>query len=235
MLSKSVGTNIKEFRKAKGLSQDALAEALFVTRQTVSNYETGRSNPDLDTLQKIAEVLEVDLSWLLYGKPMDEEKKASKKKTVLLAIFFAVVCLVTIPLWVYTRELLRKAFMAAPHMMVRLLLMPATMGLLGALIVQLMDYFMTIGKRETKFLKIGRITTLSVLGFNLLIIIPYIIWLCFVMMELLTSHNVAMTFPYIPVYTEIFEFFYLLMYKYPYVYTLAGMTLWLFCPNRRVK
>ena len=235
MLSKSVGTNIKEFRKAKGLSQDALAEALFVTRQTVSNYETGRSNPDLDTLQKIAEVLEVDLSWLLYGKPMDEEKKVSKKKTVLLAIFFAVVCLVTIPLWVYTRELLRKAFMAAPHMMVRLLLMPATMGLLGALIVQLMDYFMTIGKRETKFLKIGRITTLSVLGFNLLIIIPYIIWLCFVMAELLTSNDVAMTFPYIPVYTEVFEFFYLLMYKYPYVYTLAGMTLWLFCPNRRVK
>ena len=55
------------------------------------------------------------------------------------------------------------------------------------------------------------------------------------MAEVLTSDNVSMTFPYIPVYTQLFEFFFYLMYKYPYVYALAGMTLWLFCPNRRVK
>lgn len=42
-VSKSIGANIRKMRLEKGLSQDDLAAALYVTRQTVSNYETGRS------------------------------------------------------------------------------------------------------------------------------------------------------------------------------------------------
>ena len=53
-----VGKNIRKFRTKRHMTQDDLAERLFVSRQTVSNYETGKSNPDLDTLLKIAEVLE---------------------------------------------------------------------------------------------------------------------------------------------------------------------------------
>lgn len=227
MLSKTVGTNIKQFRKAKGMSQDTLAEALFVTRQTVSNYETGHSNPDLDMLQRIADTLQVELTWLLYGRPVTAEKQASKKKTVILVILFGVFCLVTIPLWHYTRGLMQRTFMAAPHMMVRLVLMPVTMGLLGAMLIQLIDYFVGIGKRKGRFLKIGRIVTFGALGVNLLVILPYLVWLCVVMAKLTTDGNVSMTYGF-PVYNEIFFFFYTLMYRYPYVYTLAGMALCLF-------
>ena len=44
-----VGKNIRKFRTKRHMTQDDLAERLFVSRQTVSNYETGKSNPDLDT------------------------------------------------------------------------------------------------------------------------------------------------------------------------------------------
>ena len=42
-MGKSIGTNIRKFRMEKGISQETLASALYVTRQTVSNYETGVS------------------------------------------------------------------------------------------------------------------------------------------------------------------------------------------------
>lgn len=40
---RDIGKNIKALRERKCLTQDQLAEKLFVTRQTVSNYETGDS------------------------------------------------------------------------------------------------------------------------------------------------------------------------------------------------
>lgn len=40
---RDIGKNIRTLREKKGMTQEELAQALFVTRQTVSNYETGRS------------------------------------------------------------------------------------------------------------------------------------------------------------------------------------------------
>ena len=65
---RDIGTNIRAARNAKGLTQDELAERIHTTRQTVSNYETGRSQPDLETLSLLAEALECDEERLLYGK-----------------------------------------------------------------------------------------------------------------------------------------------------------------------
>ena len=47
----TIGTNIKKLRTTAGLTQDQLAERLYVTRQTVSNWERGISRPDLDQLE----------------------------------------------------------------------------------------------------------------------------------------------------------------------------------------
>ena len=70
---RDIGKNIKQIRTERDLTQDALAEQLFVTRQTVSNYETGKSRPDIDMLLRIAEALEVDINTILYGpQPKDQ-------------------------------------------------------------------------------------------------------------------------------------------------------------------
>ncbi len=50
----SISKNIKRLRKENNLTQDTLAEKLFVTRQTVSYWETGRSQPALDMLGDLA-------------------------------------------------------------------------------------------------------------------------------------------------------------------------------------
>lgn len=58
-------TNIKDRRKAKGMSQTALAEAVKVTPGAVSQWESGLTNPTLETLVKIAEVLNCTVDELL--------------------------------------------------------------------------------------------------------------------------------------------------------------------------
>ena len=63
-----VGNNIQKFRKAKNMTQDQLAEELSVTRQAVSNWENNKTQPDIDTLGKIADVLEVSVEELIYGE-----------------------------------------------------------------------------------------------------------------------------------------------------------------------
>ena len=57
--------NIKQLRKAKGLSQEELAAKLGVVRQTISKWEQGLSVPDSDILIKLADVLDTRVSVLL--------------------------------------------------------------------------------------------------------------------------------------------------------------------------
>lgn len=64
---RDIGKSIRDLRTRNNLTQDELAEKLFVTRQTVSNYETGKSRPDVEMLLRISEVLETDIQQLLYG------------------------------------------------------------------------------------------------------------------------------------------------------------------------
>ena len=64
---RDIGKNIRQLRIQKNLTQDELAGKLFVTRQTVSNYETGKSKPDVEMLERIAEMLDADILTVIYG------------------------------------------------------------------------------------------------------------------------------------------------------------------------
>ena len=69
------GENLKTLRNKKGYTQENLAIKINVVRQTVSKWEKGLSVPDADTLQKIAEVLEVEVSELLGAPIVQSESK----------------------------------------------------------------------------------------------------------------------------------------------------------------
>ena len=56
------GKNIRYFRMLRNMTQDELAEKLAVTRQTISNYENGKSQPDFETLTKLSEILDADIN-----------------------------------------------------------------------------------------------------------------------------------------------------------------------------
>ena len=62
-----VGKNIKFFREKKDITQSELADKLCVTRQAVSNWENGKTEPDIEILNKIASVLEISIEELIYG------------------------------------------------------------------------------------------------------------------------------------------------------------------------
>ena len=59
---------IFEFRKKAGLSQDELAEKVFVTRQAVSRWETGETVPNTETLKQLSTLFDVSINTLL-GSP----------------------------------------------------------------------------------------------------------------------------------------------------------------------
>lgn len=64
----NLNEQIQKLRTAKGLSQGALADALDVSRQSVSKWETGASVPELDKLVKMSELFGVTLDELVTGK-----------------------------------------------------------------------------------------------------------------------------------------------------------------------
>lgn len=60
-----VGKKIREARKAKGFTQEDLAKLLDVSRVVVSDYETGKQNLTLDTIDRVANALGIEAAVLL--------------------------------------------------------------------------------------------------------------------------------------------------------------------------
>lgn len=105
----SVRHNLKNLRLKKEMTQDELAERLHVVRQTVSSWETGKTEPGIDTLMEIAEALSVDITELLYGPRPQTAFEAGRPRrkrqawiafAVFLFVLMADLCLqVMLPRW----------------------------------------------------------------------------------------------------------------------------------------
>lgn len=93
-MNNSVGKNIAKLRKERGLSQEQLANELHVTRQAISNWETGRSQPDLDMLEALAGIFQTDILVVIYGRlPLQEDgeiRAEEKKRHLRLAVLLGV-------------------------------------------------------------------------------------------------------------------------------------------------
>lgn len=72
-MNKKVGERIKELRNKMGLTQAELAERSGFTPQTVSNWEGGTREPDIDTLVKLSSLFSVSLDYLISGKEQEKE------------------------------------------------------------------------------------------------------------------------------------------------------------------
>ncbi len=75
---------IKKYRTSLNLSQDDLADKIYVTRQTISNWETGKNYPDIHSLLLMSSVFNVTLDQLTKGdiEIMREEIKKEDIKTL---------------------------------------------------------------------------------------------------------------------------------------------------------
>ena len=72
----TIGENIRNFRKKNDLTQEALADRLGVTYQSISRWENGTTYPDLELIPAIAEVLAVTVDELLGMPQIEKEKRA---------------------------------------------------------------------------------------------------------------------------------------------------------------
>ena len=98
------GEQLRRAREEKGMTQQSLAEQLYVTRQSVSRWECGDRYPDLLTTKKISQILEVSLDDLLSGKEMTKvvernpviEKKSVNNIMIALYAFVVISFFITI-------------------------------------------------------------------------------------------------------------------------------------------
>lgn len=100
-----IGKQIKKYRTEIGLSQDKLAEKIFVSRQTISNWENNKNYPDVKSLLLLSSLFNVSLDMLVKGdlEKMKEEIKEEdiisfKKLSNIFAVFLAAMILLPIPL-----------------------------------------------------------------------------------------------------------------------------------------
>lgn len=75
-----ISKNIKQFRNAAGITQDDLAAKINVSRQTISSWETDRTQPDVDMLEALASVFEVSIEEIIYGRKNRIGLEAEPKK-----------------------------------------------------------------------------------------------------------------------------------------------------------
>ena len=70
----SFGSNIGYLRKKKGITQEELAEQMYVSRQTISRWETDSVYPDVETVIKLCDILECDMETLVRGDASVEKE-----------------------------------------------------------------------------------------------------------------------------------------------------------------
>lgn len=62
-----LGNKIKYYRGEKEFSQEALAERVYVSRQTISNWENNKSYPDINSIVLLSEIFEISIDNLIKG------------------------------------------------------------------------------------------------------------------------------------------------------------------------
>lgn len=76
----NVGARIKKHREKQNISQDELALKVFVSRQTISNWETNKSYPDIKSLTMLSDIFHVTLDDFIKRDIEEMKKVVSKEK-----------------------------------------------------------------------------------------------------------------------------------------------------------
>ena len=82
----SLGENIYKLRTEKNWSQTDLADALEVSRQSVSKWENNTATPDLERLIKMKELFEISLDELVFGEVLSDKEEEKGSERVAIAI-----------------------------------------------------------------------------------------------------------------------------------------------------
>jgi|SRR5690554_4256918 len=100
-----LGKQIRKHRNEMSLSQDALAEKVFVSRQTISNWENDKSYPDVNSLILLSDVFETSIDNLIKGdievmkkRVQNEDQKKFEKASRGFGVLLIAVIISPVPL-----------------------------------------------------------------------------------------------------------------------------------------
>ena len=99
-----LGKRIRKYRNERSMSQDVLAEKIFVSRQTISNWENDKSYPDVNSLVLLSEVFDVSLDQLIKGdveimtEHIREDPEDFKRLSYIFTGLFLAIAITPIPL-----------------------------------------------------------------------------------------------------------------------------------------
>ncbi|MBR5442074.1 MAG: DUF2157 domain-containing protein [Clostridia bacterium] len=85
-----ISKSIKRLRLLQNMSQEELAQKLFVSRQAVSSWENNRTQPDIEMIHKLSEVFDVPVEELLYGEKRNTRLEESVKTSKTLFMVFSI-------------------------------------------------------------------------------------------------------------------------------------------------
>lgn len=200
---RDIGKNIRDLREQKRLTQDQLAEQLFVTRQTVSNYETGRSRPDVDMLLHIAAALETDVNTILYGIPVPEGRKKDRRRLCWGFVLSAVLAVSAILCYCLS-TLLGPRYNLYSLSFARIAILPLGYLIWGWTTLQLTGFLLGRQIPVTPWMKCVRRIILAVLAICLLWAVAFIGWCAYVTILSLTSSSVSESFDFLTPLTQLF-------------------------------
>ena len=107
----NIGNQIKKYREQLKISQEELADKIFVSRQTISNWENNKNYPDIKSLSLLSYNFNVSLDDLIKGdiekmKEIIDEKEIKKLNfhSKILTICFAILILLAVPLFMWLEK-----------------------------------------------------------------------------------------------------------------------------------
>lgn len=160
---RDIGKNIRDLRLRAGLNQDQLAERLYVTRQTVSNYENGRTRPDVDQILRIAEIFGTDANAVLYGPPEITDRRRDYVRAaaglVLTAALWAAYRCLLVPL---AKDAQAFRYDPAFAMLLGSAVRPPLLMLTGWTLTQLLLLFVTVKLPQKPWVRRTRWALLAV-------------------------------------------------------------------------
>ena len=170
---------LQELRKKKGLTQEELAEQLYVSRTAISKWESGRGYPNIDSLKAIATFFGITIDKLLSGDELlaiAEEDSRQKERTVRDLLFGLLDCSMALLLFLpffgqKTDDIIKEISLLAlsgiqPYLKIVYIVFVSAMIILGVITLALQSYHHKLLTRCKIILSL----VLSVIGVCLFII-----------------------------------------------------------------
>ena len=229
---RDIGKNIKDLRIRAKLTQEELAEKLFVTRQTVSNYENGKSRPDVDMIVRIGEILNADANTVIYGVPEEIDKRKKYRRGFILTCVMLVVSALFVWLNAFTKELRSDSWIMLPFALVRYLGLPAAWMLAGWWLMDLLSLLIYYKRLDQPFVRYVRITLFCLLLVTFAILLVQVVYTGIGEYLRYATDGFELTYPSIPVLSY---FVITVTYRYPMIYSFFGVAFRFIGLSKRMK